>query len=84
MDIFKELPFELQSVIFGEYQKEKYLQKIEALQQDNYVELIDEFNRYNTVFYHKSQDRWCWDLLFFTIRYEKTMNQYTIDMPTFI
>lgn len=84
MDIFKELPFELQSVIYGKYQKEKYLQKLEALQHDNYVEVMDQFNTYKTAFYHKAQDCWCWDLLFFTIRYEKTMNHYTVDMPTFI
>jgi hypothetical protein len=80
MDIFKELPFDLQTVIYEKYETEKFLQKIQSIQEDNYVEVMDQFKIFNSTFYHDNCG-WCWDLLFFTLRYEKRMDD---NLPSFI
>ena len=83
MDIFKNLPYDLQLVIYEMHEKENKLEKIEKKQKEIYHELLDEFNRLYLAFYSDNHDSWCWDLLFFTLRYEKRMRgaeQY----PTFI
>lgn len=81
MDIFKDLPFELQLVIYGMHQKESKLEKIEKKQKEIHHELLDEFKRHYLVFFNEHHDSWCWDLLFFTLKYEKTMME---SYPTFI
>jgi hypothetical protein len=81
MDIFKDLPFELQTTIYGMYEKERKLDKIEEKQKKNHCEFLSEFKRYHVVFYNEAHDRWCRDLLFFTLRYEQRMSE---GYPTFI
>ena len=81
MDIFKDLPFELQKTIYGMYEKERKLEKIEKKQKKQHCEFLNEFKRYRVVFYKEPHDMWCRDLLFFTLRYEQRMSE---GYPTFI
>ena len=74
MDIFKDLPLDLQLEIFDIYKTERKLDLIEKLQKENYKDLIYEFNHYQTVFYKEEHDDWSTDLLFFTLRYEMQNN----------
>ena len=81
MDLFKELPLDLQEKIFDIYETERKLDIIQRIQTEIYKDVMSEFNRYQTVFYKEEHDDWCSDLLFFTLKYEMRMNEV---YPSFI
>ena len=71
MDLFKELPLDLQEKIFDIYETERKLDIIQKIQTEIYKDLMSEFNRYQSVFYEEKHDDWCTDMFFFTLKYER-------------
>ena len=81
MEIFKELPLGIQEMI---YEKVIFEQKMEAIQEIQKLlkkDVKEELERYQGVFWCYDQERWCMDTLFFTLRYERRMEQ---GFPSFI
>jgi len=73
MEIFKELPLDIQEIIYEKVIFEKKMEAIQEIQKLFMKDVLSELERYQGVFWCDQQDRWCMDTLFFTLRYEMRM-----------
>ena len=81
MEIFKELPLDIQEIIYKKVIIEQTMETIQEIQKLLKKDVLEELERYQGVFWCDHQERWCMDTLFFTLRYERRMEQ---GFPSFI
>ena len=82
MEIFKDLPFDLQENIYNLYETESKLSAIQEHQKKLHRLLLDEMERYQSTFWDEQYLLWASDLLFFTLRWETRSPEY--GFPSFI
>jgi len=82
MEIFKELPFDLQENIYNLYETESKLSAIQEYQNKLHKLLMYEIERYQSTFWNEQHLMWSSDLLFFTLRWEISTPEY--GFPSFI
>jgi len=78
MEIFKDLPFDLQENIYNLYETESKLSAIQDYQNKLHKLLLDEMKRYQSTFWEDQYLMWASDLLFFTLRWEISTPEYGI------
>ena len=81
MEIFKDLPFDIQEIIYNKVIIEQKMETIQEIQKLFMKDVLEELERYQGVFWNEDQQRWSVDVLFFTLRYEMRMEQ---GFPSFI